>query len=221
VSEKETDDIQDPMVLVAGVKMMIKKFAAEYARKYHCPHIEDDLVAAATAQLWEYTAKGRYDPARGRYTTWASRVIRTAFADQYCHLAYQVSIPTFHTRTKKEKMNPEVTEAAAVVRRSRSLSDLSPTDGDYSLADQRAHPEASQGRTTAQDILERHMRFVTAHERETLVDFYGLNGKPRRTSTEIARARGTSPNAVTNSVRRARETLLAVIPREELNEVAS
>lgn len=77
----------DPVALLDEIADWIYKLAMRRCRKINRPELIDDYAAELRARLWGLAVAGRYDPSRGKPTTWAHAVARTVFSDSdesYC-----------------------------------------------------------------------------------------------------------------------------------------
>jgi RNA polymerase sporulation-specific sigma factor len=169
---------------------LVPYFASRWGKKKKAKW--DDLISFGKIGLRE--AAMRYDPARAKFSTYASFWIR-----KYLHLA--------------------VKEQAMLTGRISFDDPVGYDDGDMTrhevIADKNARTPAEL--SARRDLLERFEHLMnavdlSAREREIIVQRYGLGGDKRKTQKQIGRELGLTGRRIGQIEKEAREKLEALPP---------
>lgn len=100
---------------VAGLTPLILRDGRRFAARIGRARLGRELVDAAAAHLW--ACAHQYDPARGAPSTWAGKVIRTAFRDEAAAIGYACRAPRAVPECRPgDPADPAVRAARGVLR---------------------------------------------------------------------------------------------------------
>lgn len=101
----------DPDAILLGVLRLCRKLAGRYAARRNRIDLIDDLVQGLACEVYAKLVAGKYDPARGKATTFAGNVARFYLPRIFDWTAWPVRVPAGVASVSPDCLRPDFREA--------------------------------------------------------------------------------------------------------------